>query len=130
MCNRVRRGLWDNNKPAKSGHEIKLSMASGSEEIAELLNKCVKNLATAPEALQKLRNETGNQISERLTMVKHPTELEERRKLFGFKPQSHTKPKFTWSVSSPSSVKRFKNGSGKVFITPKLPHNTKSEFCH
>ena len=114
MCNRVRRGSWDNKKPAKSGHEI--NMASGSEEIAESLNKCVKNLATAAEAFQKLRNETGNQISERLTMVKRPTELEKHRKLFGFKPPSHTKSKFTSSVSSPSSVKRFKNGSGKVFI--------------
>ena len=47
-------------------------MASGSEEIAESLNKCVKNLATAAETLQKLRNETGNQISERLTMVTLP----------------------------------------------------------
>ena len=47
-------------------------MVSGSEEIAESLNKCVKNLATAAEALQKLRNETGNQISERLTMVTLP----------------------------------------------------------
>ena len=56
---------------------------------AELLNKCVKNLATAAEALQKLRNETGNQMSERLTMVKRPTELEEHRKLFGFKPPPH-----------------------------------------
>ena len=117
MCNRVRRGSWDNNKPAKCGHEI--NMASGSEEIAESLNQCVKNLATAAEALQKLRNETGNEISERLTMVKRPTELEEDRKLFGFKPPSHLKSKFTSSVSSlPSSVKRFKNsnGSGKVFI--------------
>ena len=28
-------------------------------------------------------------------MVKRPTELEEHRKLFGFKPPSHTKSKFT-----------------------------------
>ena len=89
MCNGVRRGSWDNNKQKqkktktrKSGHEI--NMAAGSEEIAESLNKCVKNLATAAEALKKLRNETGNQISERLTMVKQPTQLEEHRKLFGF----------------------------------------------
>ena len=82
MCNGVGRGSWDNKKPAKSGHEI--NMAAGSEEIAESLNKCVKNLATAAEALQKLRNETGNQISEnRLTVVNRPTELEEHRKLFG-----------------------------------------------
>ena len=102
-------------KRAKSGHEI--NMAASSEEIAESLNKCVKNLATAAEALQNLRNGTGNQISEsRLTMVKRPTELEEHRKLFGFKSPSHSKSKFTSSVSSPSSVKRFKNGSGKVFI--------------
>ena len=47
-------------------------MASGSEEIAESQNKCVKNLATAAEALQKLRNETGNQVSGRLTMVTLP----------------------------------------------------------
>ena len=81
MCNRVGRGSWDNKKPAKSGHEI--NMAAGCEEIAESLNKCVKNLATA-EALEKLRNETGNQISEnRLTMVNRPTELDEHRKLFG-----------------------------------------------
>ena len=59
-------------------------MAAGSVEIAESLNKCVKNLATAAEALKKLRNETGNQISERMTMVKQPTQLEEHRKLFGF----------------------------------------------
>ena len=91
-------------------------MASSSEEIAESLNKGVKNLATAVEALQKLRNETGNQISERLTMVKRPTELREHRKLFGFKPPSHTKSKFISSVSSPSRVKTFKNESGKVFI--------------
>ena len=114
MCNRLLRGSWYNKKPAKSGHEI--NMASGNEEIAESLNKGVKNLATAAEALQKLRNETGNQISERLTIVKRPTELEEHRKLFGFKPPSHTKSRFTSSVSSPSSVKRFKNGSVKVFI--------------
>ena len=82
MCNRVGRGSWDNKKAPKSGHEI--NMAAGSEEIAESLNKCVKNLATAAEALQKLRNETGNQISEnRLTMLNRPTELEEHRKLFG-----------------------------------------------
>ena len=49
-------------------------------------------------------------------MVKRPTELEKHRKLFGFKPPSHSKSKFTSSVSSPSRVKRFKNGSGKVFI--------------
>ena len=92
-------------------------MAARSEEIAESLNKCVKTLATAAEALQNLRNGTGNQISEsRLTMVKRPIELEEHRKLFGFKPPSHSKSKFISSVSSPSSVKRFKNGSGKVFI--------------
>ena len=97
MCNWVRRGSWDNKKPAKSGHEI--NMASGSEEIAESLNKCVKTLATTAEALQKLRNETGNQISDRLAMVKCPTELEEHQKLFGFKPPSHTKSKFTSSVS-------------------------------
>ena len=120
MCNRVRRGSWDNNKPGKSGYEI--NMASGCEEIAESLNKRVKNLATAAEALSKLRNETGNQISERLTMVKRPTELEEHRKLFGFKTPSHTKSKFTSSVSSPSSVKRFENGSGEVFIPI---HNTR-----
>ena len=54
MCNRVRRGSWDNKKPAKSGHEI--NMAAGSEEIAESLNKCVKNLATAAEALFRLHN--------------------------------------------------------------------------
>ena len=53
-------------------------MAASSEEIAESLNKCVKNLATAEEALQNLRNRTGNQISEsRLSMVKRPTELDE-----------------------------------------------------
>ena len=97
-------------KTRKSGHEINL--AAGSEEIAESLNKCVKNLATAAEALQKLGNDTGNQISERLAMVKGPTQLEENRKLFGFKHPSH----ITSSVSSPSSVKRFKHGGGKVFI--------------
>ena len=65
---------------AKSGHEI--NMAASSEEIAASLNKCVKNLASAAEALQNLRNGTGNQISEsRLTMVKRPTELEEHQKL-------------------------------------------------
>lgn len=47
-------------------------------------------------------------------MVK-PSELEEHRKLFGFKPRTHTKPIFASSVSSPSSVKRRKTGSGKVF---------------
>ena len=105
-------GTFEKRAP---GHEI--NMASGSEEITESLNKCVENLATAAEALQKLTNENGNQISERPTMVKRPTELEEHRKLFGFKPPSHSKSKFTLSVSSPSSVKRFKNGSGKVFIS-------------
>ena len=49
-------------------------------------------------------------------MVKRPTELEEHRKLFGFKPPSHTISTFTSSVSLPSSLKRLKNGSGKVFI--------------
>ena len=70
-------------------------MADGGEEIAESLNKCVKNLAAAAQALQKLRNDTGNQKSESLTMVKRTTELEEHRKLFGFKPSSHTKSEFT-----------------------------------
>ena len=51
-----------------------------------------------------------------LRMVKRPTELEEQRKLFGFKPQSHTISTFTSSVSLPSRLKRLKNGSGKVFI--------------
>ena len=37
----------DHGITKKSGHEI--NMAAGSEEIAESLNKCVKNLATAAE---------------------------------------------------------------------------------
>ena len=39
-------------------------MVAGCEEIAESLNKCVKSLATAAEALQNLGNETGNQKPE------------------------------------------------------------------
>ena len=115
MCDRVRGGSWDNKKPAKSGREI--NMAAGSEEIAESPNKCVKNLGTAAETLQKLRGETGNQNSERLRMVERPTELEEHRILFGFKPPSHTISTFTSSVSLPSSLKSIKNGSGKVSIS-------------
>ena len=91
-------------------------MAAGSEEIAESLSKCIKNLATAAEAFQKLKGKIGSQKSERLRMVKRPTELKEHRKLFGFKPPSHTISTFTSSVSLPSSLKRLKNGSGKVFI--------------
>ena len=64
MCNRVRRESWNNKNPAKSGREI--NMAAGSEGIAESLSKCVKNLATAAEALQTLRGKTGSQKSKRL----------------------------------------------------------------
>ena len=52
MCNRVRRGSWDNKKPRNLDVKSKCK-AAGGEEIADSRNKCVKNLGTAAETLQK-----------------------------------------------------------------------------
>jgi len=73
VCGRVRAGSWDGGGLAGSGHEI--GMAAGSGEIAESLSDCVRDLATAAEALQSLGGGAGSQMSESgLTMVKRPTE--------------------------------------------------------
>jgi len=73
VCGRVRAGSWDNGELAESGHEV--GMAAGSGEIAESLNGCVGDLATAAEALQNLGGGAGGRVSgSGLTMVKRPTE--------------------------------------------------------
>ena len=52
MCNRVRRDHGIIKTPRNLDVKSKC-MAAGGEEIADSRNKCVKNLGTAAETLQK-----------------------------------------------------------------------------